>query len=206
MTLSAYYSNITILNETEKGGWATNYYGVLSKVINDNDFKKVAEVGIGYGTHAKYVLKTTNVEKLYLVDPMKYYPNDGFAADVMNQIPEIPENNFNELHNLIQEYLSEYKDRFEWFRQESLSITNEQIPNESLDCVFVDADHSYQAVKNDLDFWWNKVRQGGQILGDDYWMDGVAKAVQEFADKNNLQLDFLYKENSSYKIYRFIKI
>ena len=69
-------------NGTE-GGWAGLYHGVFNKAVKDNNFKKVAEVGIGYGFHAKYILDGTNVDKLYLVDPMKWYPNDAFATDVM---------------------------------------------------------------------------------------------------------------------------
>lgn len=35
------------------GGWAQYYYGIFSTAINNNNFKKCAEVGIGYGFHAK---------------------------------------------------------------------------------------------------------------------------------------------------------
>jgi len=205
MKLVDYYNQTVKQNDEQTAGWATLYYGVLTKVINDNNFKNVAEVGIGYGTHAKYVLKTTSVSNLILVDPTKYYPNDGFATDIMSKTPEVVGNNFNELYNLINKELSPWKERYTWFRTESLNITEEQVPNESLDCVFVDGDHSYEAVSKDLDFWWQKVRSGGQLLGDDYWMTDVAKAVHEFADSHNLKLDFLYKDGSDYKIFRFYK-
>jgi hypothetical protein len=205
MKLVDYYNETVKKNDEQTGGWSVGYYGVLSKVINENNFKKVAEIGIGYGTHAKYILKTTNVEELILVDPTKYYPNDGFAIDIMNQTPEVPGNNFNELYLLINNYLSPYKDRYIWHRTESLNVTNDQVPDESLDCVFVDGDHSYEAVVNDLSFWWKKIRSGGQLLGDDYWMEQVARGVNYFAKYNNLQYDFLYKDNTDYKIFRFIK-
>jgi hypothetical protein len=66
------------------GGWAGYYYGIFSKCIKENDFKNCVEVGIGYGFHAKEILDNTNVEKLYLIDPMCYYPNDVFADDVLH--------------------------------------------------------------------------------------------------------------------------
>jgi Methyltransferase domain len=206
MKLSDYYNETVRKNEKETGGWSPFYYGALTKVINDNNYKNVAEVGIGYGTHAKYILKTTDVSNLILVDPTKYYSNDGFANDIMNQTPEIPGNNFNELYDLINKELSPWKDRFTWYRTESLTITDEQVPNNSLDCVFIDGDHSYQAVYNDLRFWWKKVRSGGQLLGDDYWMNEVAEAVNDFAKLYNLKYDFVYKDGSDYKIYRFYKV
>ena len=65
------------------GGWAHYYYGVFSKIIKENNFKTCVEIGIGYGFHAKEILENTYVEKLYLVDPMCYYPNDGFVDDVL---------------------------------------------------------------------------------------------------------------------------
>jgi hypothetical protein len=204
MKLSEYYKNVVNINKSG-GGWSSFYYGVLTKVINDNNFKNVAEIGIGYGTHALYVLETTNIDTLILVDPTKYYPNDKFAEDIMSHTPEIPNNNFNELYDLINTELSPYKGRYTWFRTASLSITNEQVSDGSLDCVFIDGDHSYEAVINDLPFWWKKIRTGGQLLGDDFWMESVSKAVNEFASTNNLIFDFLYKDNSDYKIYRFIK-
>jgi hypothetical protein len=67
-----------------EGGWAQFYYGIFSKVIKENNFKNCAEVGIGYGFHAKEILDKTDVKKLYLIDPMQYYPNDQFATDVLN--------------------------------------------------------------------------------------------------------------------------
>jgi SAM-dependent methyltransferase len=205
MKLVDYYNETVKQNDEQTAGWGSIYYGVLTKVINDNNYKNVAEVGIGYGTHAKYVLKTTSVSNLILVDPTKYYPNDGFATDIMSKTPEVAGNNFNELYDLINKELSPWKERYTWFRTESLNVTEEQVPNESLDCVFVDGDHSYEAVSKDLMFWWQKVRPGGQLLGDDYWMSDVAKAVHEFAEAYKLKLDFLYKTGSDYKIFRFYK-
>lgn len=205
MKLKDFYRETVTKNDAFMGGWATFYYGVFSQVINDNNYKTVAEVGIGYGTHAKHILKNTNVDKLYLVDPTKYYPNDGFASDIMAQEPENPGENFNELADLIKEELKPWSDRYTWFRKESLKITNTEIPDGSLDCIFVDGDHSYAAVRADLDFWWPKVRSGGALLGDDFWMDDVARAVNDFAADKNLYTHFLKREGTDYKIFMFKK-
>jgi len=205
MKLVDFYRETVDKNDNETGGWSIIYYGVLTKVINDNNYKKVAEIGIGYGTHAKYLLKTTNLEKLTLVDPMKDYPEDKFSADIMCTEPEIPGNNFNEMYDLISKELSPYQDRYTWIRTESQKVTEEQVPNESMDCVFIDGDHTYKGVLEDLNLWWQKVRPGGQMLGDDYWLHTVSDAVHEFAKSHNLEFDFLYREGTDYKIYRFHK-
>ncbi len=38
----------------------------------------------------------------------------------------------------------------------------------SLDLVFIDADHQYDAVLRDLTAWWPKIAPGGRIAGHDY--------------------------------------
>jgi predicted O-methyltransferase YrrM len=52
---------------------------------------------------------------------------------------------------------------------------------ESLDVVFIDLTHTYEAVKEDIKLWLPKVKKGGFIAGDDYhenWK-GVIQAVDE---------------------------
>lgn len=186
-----------------EGGWAMYYYGVFSDVINENNFKKCAEVGIGYGFHARQILENTNIEKLYLIDPMKFYPNDGFATDVISY------GGFEKLTRNINLHLKPFESRYQWFREESLKISNSQIDDNSIDAVFIDGDHSYDAVSKDLPFWWNKLKVGGWLLGDDYASchPGTRKAVDEFAKKNNFKLEFLYKKDGkkNYPIYKFVK-
>lgn len=183
------------------GGWAQYYYGIFEKVIKDNNFKLVAEVGIGYGFHAKQILDNTNVDNLYLIDPMQFYPNDGFATDVISY------GGFEKLVKNININLNEHKSRYTWFRQPSLTITNNEIQDESLDAIFIDGDHSYEAVSKDLPFWFKKLKKGGWLLGDDYASchPGTTKAVDEFKNINNLNIEFLYKPNNKYPIYKFIK-
>jgi len=53
--------------------------------------------------------------------------------------------------------------------------------DELLDAVFIDADHTYEAVKKDIENWMPKVRKGGILAGHDYietW-PGVVQAVNE---------------------------
>jgi predicted O-methyltransferase YrrM len=78
-----------------------------------------------------------------------------------------------------------------------LEISDCDIANESLDLVFIDGDHSEDAVLRDLHFWFRKVRRGGQILGDDYWMESVSRAVEKFAQETNQSFDFLTKVDSN---------
>lgn len=54
------------------------------------------------------------------------------------------------------------------------------VPDDSLDFIFIDADHQYASVKADIIAWWSKVKDGGFLTGHDYGTPGVKKAVDEF--------------------------
>ena len=56
--------------------------------------------------------------------------------------------------------------------------------DEVCDFVYIDADHSYEAVKADILAWLPKVKVGGTISGDDCSADGVAKAIQELVPEH----------------------
>jgi hypothetical protein len=43
-----------------------------------------------------------------------------------------------------------------------------QLPDESLDCVYLDARHDYTSVTEDLEAWWPKLRRGGVMAGHDF--------------------------------------
>jgi predicted O-methyltransferase YrrM len=55
----------------------------------------------------------------------------------------------------------------------------EQIEDNSLDFVFIDADHSKEAVRNDINIWSTKVKGTGWILGHDINWPEVKAIVDE---------------------------
>jgi hypothetical protein len=61
------------------------------------------------------------------------------------------------------------------------------------DWVYIDGNHLYDYVKQDLEDYYPKVKPGGALLGDDYntvgwWQDGVTQAVDEFVAARGLDL------------------
>ncbi len=68
----------------------------------------------------------------------------------------------------------------------------EVFPREHFDFVYIDADHTYEAVRDDVRAWWPKVRMGGVLSGHDYTKAhqptqvpfGVIQAVDEFVAEN----------------------
>ena len=58
-----------------------------------------------------------------------------------------------------------------------------QFSNDSIDYIMLDAGHSYEDVTNDIKIWYNKIKPGGIISGDDYggsYFPGVTKAADEY--------------------------
>lgn len=47
-------------------------------------------------------------------------------------------------------------------------VTSDIFADESLDFVYIDANHAYDFVKQDIELWYPKVKQGGYIGGHDY--------------------------------------
>ena len=54
---------------------------------------------------------------------------------------------------------------------------------DSVDYVFLDADHSEEGTAKNIEAWWSKVAAGGYIGGHDWQFPGVSKAVLSFFDK-----------------------
>jgi len=87
-------------------------------------------------------------------------------------------------------------------------VAAKEFEDDSLDFVYIDADHSYKACYEDLCAWYPKVKKGGIIAGDDYshsselvvdfglrdkpYKFGVTRAVQQFAleHQKNVSIDW----------------
>ena len=64
----------------------------------------------------------------------------------------------------------------------STDVAASLVSDASQDFVFIDADHSYEAVKQDIANWRPKVREGGWLGGHDFHprkFPGVVQAVRE---------------------------
>lgn len=59
-------------------------------------------------------------------------------------------------------------------------VAADMFNDDSVDFVFIDADHSYESVCKDIDRWSAKIKRGGMLAGHDYFnADGVRLAVDE---------------------------
>ena len=67
------------------------------------------------------------------------------------------------------------------------------------DYIYIDAEHTYNAVTKDLEVWYPKLKKNGTLFGDDYyWREeddtlSLHKAYQEFIFKKNIKKWCVFK-------------
>ena len=84
-------------------------------------------------------------------------------------------------YNIFNERLEKYKkNNVTLYRQLSKEAVK-SFPNQSISVIYIDGEHSYQAVKNDIEMFMPKMIKGGFVTGHDYCrkFQGVVDAVNE---------------------------
>lgn len=178
-------------------------------IKNRNDFyillkkikaKKICEIGIWKGDNLKNLLKH-DVEEAYGIDS---YCNNHLS----NKGIEFSLKDLNEMYENVKKLEIKYKN-LKIIRELSCKASS-LFKDNYFDFIYIDADHSYEHIKEDLEIWYPKVKKGGILSGHDYVNHtlkngvsfGVIKAVNEFSKKYNLDL-FLTEE--SYPSWIFLK-
>lgn len=146
-----------------------------------------AEIGVWHGEGAKYMFeKCPEITKLYLIDPYNKAPE-------FNECTLPPqgfkENSFKDAITNAVTNTMRWSEKA-WF---IFARTIEAAPmiTEPLDFVYIDANHNYEYVKQDCEYWYPKIKKGGILSGHDYRdipQSGVKKAVDEFVKSKNLSL------------------
>ena len=153
----------------------------------------VAEIGVAAGEHALLMKQISKPNRLYLIDPWVGKNNPNYAGSPAMQlitdagVDILEEGEFD---------LTTHLDDVVAMKEYSVEASR-KFPNEFFDYVYIDADHSYEAVKEAIKHWYPKIKMGGYIAGHDYRHGGksklaagygVVQAVHEFIDKNRLEL------------------
>jgi predicted O-methyltransferase YrrM len=169
-------------------------YGMVSHLIELTQAKSVVEIGVAYGYHAEFILKHSPHIDYTGIDPYKfnYDPNDLFCADVQKLFGEKDgQLAMNRLHNAVQQRLLSYPSTSRLIREKSVEASLHFL-NHSVDLVYIDGDHTYESVINDLNAWWNKVSHNtGLICGDDYCWEGVKRACDDFFNSKGVTYQLL---------------
>jgi len=154
-------------------------YLKLLTIINQVEVKALAEVGVWFGMNAWSLRSIFPEAHLYLIDPWKpthEYFVRGFSPPTKTTTSSIEY--FEDAYQFTKELFKNQKNTT-IIRKTSMDSLPD-IPD-NLDLVFIDGDHSYEAVKKDILGFEKKVRVGGLLTGHDYAprFPGVVQAVQE---------------------------
>lgn len=175
-------------------GWASLYYGNVSKLAELINASTVIEVGVAYGGHAHSILNRNSQINYIGVDPyfFGYDTEDAFCSDVERYLGLKGQNAMDELYKGVSNSFNVFGHRALLERVESLQYAT-KIEDNSQELVFLDDNHKYAYVAKEIETWWPKIKLGGILCGDDYWMEDVSRAVNEFVSMNNLELFFVCK-------------
>jgi Methyltransferase domain len=138
-----------------------------------NELKLVGvgvEVGVFRGEFTEMLLRNWMGSLLILVDPWRHLPNYFDSWNLTNS--EMEEN-----YRFTIARLSPYLDRIHILRKMSQEAVLD-VADGSCDFIYIDANHSYEAVSADLRAWYPKLRSGGMMAGHDYF-DALADADLE---------------------------
>lgn len=141
----------------------------LSLLFAELGFTRGAEIGVSEGIHARDMLESIPNLHLTGVDPYTKYHWKHSQEE------------HERCYRAALDVFGRYPEAYLW-REASLGAALD-MPNESLDFVYIDGDHSFDAVMLDLILWGAKVRQGGIISGHDYYRfrgAGVVDAVNTY--------------------------
>jgi hypothetical protein len=119
------------------------------------------EVGAEYGKHARDILDNFDVVRLYMIDQTYRVPHSFVKA---------------------KERMKGYLDRVVWIGKPSQDVTRKDIQDGILDFAYIDADHSYGAVKSDIYTYWPKLKNGGLLAGHDYGKDQSCQVFRSVND------------------------
>lgn len=169
-------------------GWF-NYADLYSEMVNRFPSGRFVEVGAWMGKSAAYlgveIVNSGKDIKLDVVDHFKGSKDElgtNHKAAKVNNVKGLCTNN-------LRPFWSSEKNSDPYSRIDNMlklvvsdSVgASHQYKDGSLEFVFIDAGHSYEEVKADIQAWLPKVRKGGVLAGHDYSKSfpGVIKAVKE---------------------------
>ncbi len=141
----------------------------LLSLLSTDHPKHLVEVGVYKGYFAKQLAEQRDSNStLHLVDPWNSPQCEGQMVG--------SEDDYNEL----QKYFSD-KGNVRFYNSYSQHASN-FFKNETLDFVYLDAEHTYDGVLGDIHIWFSKVKKGGILAGHDIFAPehiGVTQAVMD---------------------------
>ncbi len=154
------------------------------------------EVGSWKGDFAAKLLRWTRPQRLFLVDPWRHTDSADYAHAMYGQSGGGQEEMDGIYESVRRRFGREIDSgKVVVMREDSLAAAKDWSEG-MFDWAYIDGDHTYAAVRDDLEAYWPLVRPGGVLAGDDYgfpgwWDDGVTRAADEFAAARKLRLNVI---------------
>ena len=164
---------------------------ILSR-LNGADKVRGAEIGVFAAELSRLLLERPGLN-LIMVDAWGQYEHKERLKDVMDFHAGLLDEQ-QEMYLTLARNRTEFAaDRRTILRADSVKAAA-HVADQSLDFVFIDADHSYEGCRDDIAAWLPKVKPGGLMSGHDYDNHnyprfGVTRAVNEFVSEHRLSLD-----------------
>ena len=186
------YASIKVLSEYSFG-WYANAQEI-ENLFSQHEINVVIEVGswIGGGStkHIGELLKSRR-GKLYAVDTwlgnVTQQPGQCHFQDILPKVYQ------QFLSNMVHWDLT---DVVVPIRMKSLEAA--KALRVKPDLIYIDADHSTEAVYQDLTAWYPFVKKGGILCGDDWTWDSVRAAVEKFAAEKRKKI---YASGNFWRLY-----
>ena len=160
------------------------FFPYLIKKLN---LKIGIEIGVLYGEFSFYLCG--QLEKLYLVDCWN-----------KSHKKKSPEEQKLKVKNKLKKYKN--WEIIQSFSKDASYLFNDQ----TFDFIYIDAAHDYNSVKNDIFFWFPKLKNEGVLAGHDYNLSSVKSALNHHkfsinvlhGDKSDSWWNFKYCLNNKH--------
>ena len=166
------YQDICFISKQVK---AWQHDDVLIDLISKNNFERVAEIGVLKGKLTKRILCSlcqNTLTEYWAIDPWK-------VTDEHSYLKTFTQKNWDDIY-------AEVCKKMRWAEQlRVLRLTSERASKlfgrGHFDLVYIDGNHHFNNVINDIKLWLPRIRKGGILCGHDY---GRAETeVKEAIDK-----------------------
>lgn len=144
-------NNISTKGYSDRSLWIKD----ISKYIGDG---KGVEIGVFKGDFSKEILQNWR-GTLYMIDVWKEL-GDEYVDSSNHMFHGTP-------YRDVMENIKGFEDRAIMIRASS-KVSSDMFEDESLDFIFIDANHAYEYVVEDINIWFSKLKKGGIFSGHDY--------------------------------------
>jgi hypothetical protein len=114
------------------------------------------EVGVHAGWYSDVILEHSKLERVFSVDAWNS-EEPGLPAGMTDL----------EAFKMTADALWKYGYRSVMIRQKSVDAAK-IFADKSLDFIYIDANHTYEAICSDIEAWWPKIKPGGIFSGHDF--------------------------------------